>query len=216
MGAQASAGACEGEERANGEERMREQHRRMRGAVDREAGTDLRIHRVAGEDWASHRALRLDMLEADPEAFWADPAEVRARTERQWREEIAGPRLHLQARRGDAVLGGIALLPEGYVPQHVIPADRALIVSLWVRPEARGTGVSHALFRALAQLALDLGRPDLRLDVDESNLAAQRLYERLGFEATGARDPREGHDTAWVEYAIRAEHLLEGQHLLES
>ena len=38
MGAQASAGACEGEERANGEERMREQHRRMRGAVDREAG----------------------------------------------------------------------------------------------------------------------------------------------------------------------------------
>ena len=170
--------------------------------------TGLRIHRVGPEDWVSHRDLRLDMLTADPDAFWADLDEVRSRTAQQWREEIAGPRIHLQARSGPDVLGGIALLPTGYTPEHPIPADRAHIVSLWVRPEARGHGVSRPLFAALARLALDLGRPDLRLDVDESNLAAQRLYERLGFEATGARDPRQGRDTAWVEYAIRAEHLL--------
>lgn len=175
---------------------------------ERAAGTDLRIHRVGVEDWSSHRALRLDMLDADPDAFWADPDEVRVRTEQQWREEIAGPRLHLQARGGEAVFGGIALLPEGYTPGHAIPADRAHIVSLWVRPEARGTGVSRPLFAALARLSLDLGRPDLRLDVDESNLAAQRLYERLGFMATGARDPREGRSTVWIEYAIDASGLL--------
>ena len=169
----------------------------------------LRIHRVRAQDWASHRDLRLDMLAADPDAFWADPDEVRARTAQQWREEIAGPRLHLQARRGQEVLGGIALLPAGYTPEHPIPPDRAHIVSLWVRPEARGSGVSRPLFAALARLSLDLGRPDLRLDVDESNLAAQRLYERLGFTATGARDPRQGRSTAWIEYAIRAEQLLE-------
>ena len=170
---------------------------------------ELRIHRVGAEDWVSHRDLRLDMLSADPDAFWADLDEVRARTAQQWREEIAGPRLHLQARRGPDVLGGIALLPTGYTPAHPIPADRAHIVSLWVRPEARGSGVSRPLFAALARLSLELGRPDLRLDVDESNVVAQRLYERLGFAATGARDPRQGRSTAWVEYAIRAERLLE-------
>ena len=169
----------------------------------------LRIHRVRAEDWLSHRDLRLDMLDADPDAFWADPREARGRTEAQWRDEIAGPRIHFQARRGPAVLGGIALLPQGYTPTHVIPEDRAHIVSLWVRPEARGTGVSGPLFTALARHALALGRPDLRLDVDETNTAAQRLYERLGFTATGARDPRESRGTAWVEYALRAERLLE-------
>lgn len=167
-----------------------------------------RIHRVGGEDWISHRDLRLAMLAADPDAFWADPAQERARDERQWRAEIAGPRLHLQARRGEEVLGGIALLPEGYTPEHPIPEDRAHIVSLWVRPQARGLGISRLLFQALAQLALDLGRADLRLDVDETNLPARALYERLGFTATGERDPREGRDSCWVEYAIRAERLL--------
>ena len=171
-------------------------------------GTTLRIHRVTGQDWESHRDLRLDMLRADPDAFWADLDETAARTAQQWRAEIAGPRIHLQARRGTEVLGGIALLPAGYTPQHLIPEDRAHIVSLWVRPSARGTGVSRPLFTALAQLALDLGRPDLRLDVDETNRAPQRLYERLGFVATGARDPREGRDSAWVEYAIDAAALL--------
>ncbi|WP_422117380.1 GNAT family N-acetyltransferase [Brachybacterium sp. UNK5269] len=169
-----------------------------------------RIHRVRGEDWISHRDLRLSMLAADPDAFWADPAQERDRDEQQWRAEIAGPRIHLQARRGPETLGGIALLPAGYTPAHPIPADRAHIVSLWVRPSARGLGVSRLLFRALARLAVELGRPDLRLDVDETNAPARALYERLGFRATGERDPREGRDTCWVEYAIRAEQLLEG------
>lgn len=181
----------------------------MPSGAGAEQAPPLHIHRVGAEDWASHRALRLAMLSADPDAFWADLDEARARTDSQWRQEIAGPRLHLQARRGQEVLGGIALLPAGYTPQHPIPEDRAHIVSLWVRPEARGSGVSRPLFEALARLAIDLGRPDLRLDVDESNGSAQRLYERLGFTATGARDPREGRSTAWVEYAIRAEQLLE-------
>jgi ribosomal protein S18 acetylase RimI-like enzyme len=166
-----------------------------------------RIHRVRVEDWRSHRELRLAMLAADPDAFWADPVEAQGRTAAQWREEIAGPRLHLQAREGDEVLGGIALLPQGYTPAHPLPDDRAHIVSLWVRPEARGRGISSALLRHLATLALELGRPDLRLDVDESNAPARALYERLGFRPTGARDPREGRSTAWVEYAIDAEQL---------
>ncbi|GAA4527918.1 GNAT family N-acetyltransferase [Brachybacterium paraconglomeratum] len=167
-----------------------------------------RVHQVSGEDWVSHRELRLDMLAADPDAFWADPAEARRRDEQQWRAEIAGPRIHLQARSASEVLGGIALLPAGYTPEHPIPADRAHIVSLWIRPAARGTGVSRVLLAALARLSLELGRPDLRLDVDDTNVPAQRLYERLGFTATGNREPREGRGTSWVEYALRAEQLL--------
>lgn len=192
----------------NDDEESGRRHIGMRTTTATNPSTALRIHRVTGEDWNSHRELRLDMLTADPEAFWADPAEARRRDEQQWRAEIAGPRIHLQARSEGAVLGGIALLPAGYTPEHMIPEDRAHIVSLWIHPAARGTGVSRALLAALARLSLELGRPDLRLDVDDTNLPAQRLYERLGFTATGNREPRESRGTSWVEYAIGAEQLL--------
>lgn len=168
----------------------------------------VEVHRVLPEEWRAHRDLRLEMLEADPDAFWADPAEMRSRTEAQWREEIVGPRIHLQARAGDEVLGGVALLPEGYTPEHPIPEDCAHIVSLWVRPTARGRGLSALLMRSVAELAISLGRPALSLDVDETNTSAQRVYERLGFRATGEREAREGRDSAWVEYVIDAEQLL--------
>ena len=181
-----------------------------RARHDDAASLPVEVHRVLPEEWRAHRDLRLDMLEADPDAFWADLSEVRSRTEEQWREEIVGPRIHLQARAGDEVLGGIALLPEGYTPEHPIPEDCSHIVSLWVRPTARGRGISTLLLRHLAQLAISLGRPKLSLDVDETNTSAQAVYERLGFRATGEREPREGRDSAWVEHVIDAEQLLRG------
>ncbi len=181
-----------------------------RAALDDAAPLPVEVHRVLPEQWRAHRDLRLDMLEADPDAFWADLAEVRSRTEEQWREEIAGPRIHLQARAGETVLGGIALLPEGYTPEHPIPEDRSNIVSLWVRPAARGRGISTLLLRSVAELAISIGRPELSLDVDETNTSARAVYERLGFRATGQREPREGRDSAWIEYVLGAEQLLRG------
>ncbi|MDV3296439.1 MAG: GNAT family N-acetyltransferase [Brachybacterium paraconglomeratum] len=181
-----------------------------RVALDDAAPLPVEVHRVLPEQWRAHRDLRLDMLEADPDAFWADLGEVRSRTEEQWREEIAGPRIHLQARVGETVLGGIALLPEGYTPEHPIPADRSHIVSLWVRPAARGRGISTLLLRSVAELAISIGRPELSLDVDETNASARAVYERLGFRATGEREPREGRDSAWIEYMLGAEELLRG------
>lgn len=169
----------------------------------------VRLHRVGEQDWASHRDLRLDMLRADPDAFWARADQLAAWDEADWRRDAAGPRRHLQARCEDgAVLGGIAVLPEPYSPEHTLPAGAVHLVSLWVRPTARGLGVSTLLLRGAADLAVELGRPRLLLDVDERNLAARRLYERCGFRATGVEDPREGTDSRWIEYAADARELL--------
>lgn len=169
---------------------------------------DVSVVRAGPEDWAAHRDLRLDMLRDAPEAFWASFEEVRARTEQQWRQEIRGPRIHLQARRGEEVLGGIAVLPEGYTPEHPIADHEIILASLWVRPEARGTGASRALLDAAARLSLDLGRPAMLLEVDDGNGPARRLYERLGFMETGVRHPRQATGGAWVQYTIAARDLL--------
>ncbi|MFC7374317.1 MULTISPECIES: GNAT family N-acetyltransferase [unclassified Brachybacterium] len=168
------------------------------------------VIRMGPEDWVAHRDLRLAMLRDAPDAFWARLEDVQGRSEAEWRTELAGPRLHLQARRGDQVLGGIGVLPEGYTPDEPIGEDEAHLVSMWVDPRERGSGVSGLLIRAAAELALELRRPHLTLDVDSANTRAQRSYERLGFTATGTENPREGHETSWVQYAAEAHDLLEG------
>ncbi|MGP9539677.1 GNAT family N-acetyltransferase [Brachybacterium sp. AOP43-C2-M15] len=166
------------------------------------------VHRVGPEDWVSHRDLRLAMLRADPDAFWARADEIAAWDEQRCRSDAAGPRLHLQARRGGEVLGGIGLLPEGYTPQVPIPEDCVHLVSMWVRPTSRGQGISDRLLDAAAELALELGRPRLLLDVDARNLPAQRFYGRRGFRPTGVTDPRDGTDSHWVEHEAAARELI--------
>lgn len=171
-------------------------------ATDAPRTLEFTVVRVQPEEWQAHRDLRLEMLEDAPQAFWARIEEVRERTEQEWRTEIAGPRIHLQARPldGGPALGGIAVLPQGYTEEHVIPEDHAILVSMWVRPEARGRGISRELFRAAAELATQLGRPHLTLEVDSSNTRAIASYERFGFRPTGVTHPRLATGTQWVEY----------------
>ena len=77
---------------------------------------------------------------------------------------------------------------------HVLLADDAglaaldrksdktwLLDILYVRPAARGSGLGTELLRAAAEYAQQQGAETLALDVLESNAAAKRLYDRLGF-----------------------------------
>ena len=52
---------------------------------------------------------------------------------------------------------------------------------VYVRPAARGRGLGIELMREIARRAHDAGAEMLELEVLESNHAARRLYERLGF-----------------------------------
>ncbi|MDC0739252.1 GNAT family N-acetyltransferase [Cognatishimia sp. SS12] len=60
------------------------------------------------------------------------------------------------------------------------------IKSLFVAPEARGTGAAAALMQALEDIALAQGLPKLRLETGEELPAALALYERRGFRRCGA------------------------------
>src|SRR6185369_12603099 len=77
---------------------------------------------------------------------------------------------------------------------HVLLADDAgfaaldkksdktwLLDILYVRPAARGSGVGVELIRAAAEYVQSQGAETLALEVLESNVAAKRFYDRLGF-----------------------------------
>ena len=59
---------------------------------------------------------------------------------------------------------------------------------MWVDPEVRGQGVAERLIRAVADWAAERGCREVFLFAQETNVRAQRLYERAGFRPTGARE----------------------------
>ncbi|WP_299775977.1 N-acetyltransferase [uncultured Pseudoteredinibacter sp.] len=68
------------------------------------------------------------------------------------------------------------------------PADDLLVVAhLAVAPEAQGLGIGSKLIDYAAGIAKEHGYAGLALDVSMENPAAQRLYERLGFEVCAER-----------------------------
>ena len=64
--------------------------------------------------------------------------------------------------------------------------NAARIGSLWVAPEARGTGVGESLIDAVVEWARSGGFVELHLEVSDDNGSAIALYRRRGFEPTGA------------------------------
>lgn len=78
--------------------------------------------------------------------------------------------------------GGVA----GYViARHV--AYEGEILNLGVHPERRRAGVARALVEHVLRALGALGVESVYLEVRESNAAARRLYQGLGFREVGRR-----------------------------
>jgi ribosomal-protein-alanine N-acetyltransferase len=77
-------------------------------------------------------------------------------------------------------------LQEGFILIRVA-GDEAEILTLAVKPEARGRGVGRALLRAAADHAARLGAVRLFLEVGADNPAALALYAGQGFSRVGQR-----------------------------
>jgi ribosomal protein S18 acetylase RimI-like enzyme len=80
----------------------------------------------------------------------------------------------LLAKRGDHVLGCIALKP-------LVPPRIAEIKRLYVRPQARGLGVGKALVAGILAAAEQLGYGELKLDTLPHLKEAIALYKAYGF-----------------------------------
>ncbi|HEX4271137.1 MAG TPA: GNAT family N-acetyltransferase [Rhizomicrobium sp.] len=80
----------------------------------------------------------------------------------------------LLAKRGDHVLGGVALKP--LEPPHVGEIKR-----LFVRPQARKIGVGKALVAAILKTAIERGYREIKLDTLPDMEGAIALYKSFGF-----------------------------------
>jgi putative acetyltransferase len=92
-------------------------------------------------------------------------------------EELAAPNVHFFAARRDGRTIGCGAVAEkdGY----------GEIKSVFVDPEARGSGAAQAIMRMLEDHARKLKLPLLRLETGDRLHAARKLYANMGFEERG-------------------------------
>lgn len=147
------------------------------------------LTRAEPDGWERLRDLRLTALAESPEAFGSTWAREQGFDEAEWRSRAARPATFLASRDGaDVGLGGVFDLGTGWC-----------VMSMWVVPDARGTGVVEALLEACEAVAREAGATTLALGVMEDNPRGRRAYERLGYDYTGAREHvRDGRDELWM------------------
>jgi GNAT superfamily N-acetyltransferase len=148
----------------------------------------VEIREATPAEWEVMRDIRLAALQEAPYAFGSTYAREASFTQEQW---LA--RLHDRAATYLGYLPGLAE-PAGIGGVYIRGDDdtgnqRPEVVSMWVRPAARGQKVGEALVEVTADWARRRGFGALHLGVTESNAAARRLYERCGFTLTGERQP---------------------------
>lgn len=105
--------------------------------------------------------------------------------------------------QGDVFIGYLKDEAAGTVAIHRMDDEYCELKSMFVAPEYRKNGVAAALCDAVIELAKTQGYHFVRLTTGVRQLAARRLYEKLGFEmvAPWDSDPPEGYD--YFELKVR-------------
>ncbi len=150
--------------------------------------TTVTIRRIRPDDGPRVRDVRLRALRSDPAAFESVYARERDREPEVWATWAAtastgDDQVLFVADRGTAFAGMAGAFRERDDP-------RALhLVALWVEPESRRLGIARRLVEAVIDWVGSVDADTLHLWVVEGAIAARRLYEQAGFEATDTTSP---------------------------
>ena len=142
------------------------------------------VRETVTADWQAWRGIRLQALRDAPDAFGSTYADQVLLGEAHWRQRVTGGGLFLawlpevSASEPTGMAGGYQETP-GVVE----------LISMFIRPQARGRGVGVALIDAVIGWARARDASSVHLWVTETNSRARLLYERQGFTVTAERQP---------------------------
>jgi ribosomal protein S18 acetylase RimI-like enzyme len=160
------------------------------------------------DDWARYRALRLEALRTEPQAFGSAYADQVHHPESFWRWRLAQAAENqadwlLFAQEDGQLIGMI----NGHVGAEPGIVD---IFAMYVTPARRGRGVAGALLQAVLHIARQQeGLRTARLHVNAGQTAALRLYQRAGFVITRTETERMGdgqlYPVHYLEKSLRSD-----------
>ena len=149
------------------------------------AADEITVRRATEADAEAYRDIRLEALQAHPEAFSAAYEVEAARSLDVWQTRL---RSHARsdsmlafAQLGDRLVGLTGIFRGASAKTR----HSAMIFSVYVRPEARGRGVGRQLIQACLAWAAEQGITVVKLAVVTTNTAAISLYAACGFQVYG-------------------------------
>jgi ribosomal protein S18 acetylase RimI-like enzyme len=138
------------------------------------------LRRLGPGDWRAFRAIRLEMLQNDPQNFGSTHAEWAAKAPDVIMAWLAN--IHLWAQ----VSSGRVLATAGWAPNGGdVERHRASVLAVYTTPDARGRGLATKLLAALENDARAHAIIQLELHVGANNPAARAAYEASGFTLMG-------------------------------
>ncbi len=136
----------------------------------------ITIQRLGQDQWQVYRGLRHEMLQTDPAAFPPQAFADLEAPEEKWRANIEG---------------GIVLVAfDGEKPSAIVrgtyDGDVAIARNMYTRLTHRGMGVGKQLMaELLTQFEAEGIAHTVRLEVEDTQTAARRMYGQFGFVETG-------------------------------
>jgi ribosomal protein S18 acetylase RimI-like enzyme len=140
----------------------------------------LKIRRLEANDVTSFRELRLEGLKQHPEAFGASWEDEASKPPSWWAERLEMTTVLGGWIDNSALLGLAGFYTHGAVKLR----HKGVLWGMYVRPEARGTGLAASLVRKIIEHGQGVVE-EISLTVVASNAAACRLYAAAGFEQYG-------------------------------
>jgi ribosomal protein S18 acetylase RimI-like enzyme len=172
--------------------------------IDHSPSATLTLRRLGPADAAQYRALRLAGLRAFPHAFRPSVEEALAQPLSWAEQRLANAGEYwFGACEGEELVGAICLrTQDGAKIRH-----SASLNALVVDPGRQRAGIGGALVAHLVDFARSLGGiRQITLTVSDGNTAAERLYDRFGFERFGLEPDAFLHDGQY--YAKQHRQLL--------
>ncbi len=163
---------------------------------------DVHISQLTPADAASYRAIRLAGLKHNPEAF-GSTFEAESAKPLAWFFDRLSESTVFGAFRDHEILGVAAFAARTSQKE----VHKGLLWGMYVRPEARGTGVAARL----VETVIDFARSRvelLQLSVVVGNERARRLYARLGFVEYGIERNSLKHDGKYYDEILMAHDLV--------
>jgi ribosomal protein S18 acetylase RimI-like enzyme len=144
----------------------------------------VEVQRVRDDEWQDLRDIRLRALADAPAAFASTLEREAAFADEVWRQRARGgaASANFIVREEGVAIGMAAVITES-------TPGRVQLVGMWVDPGHRRHGVAQALIAEAVRWSRQHWARELIAWVVETNTAARRLYERIGFRPANERQP---------------------------